>query len=106
LLHKVVLDIFGCTQKVLFLSISVYILITLPISMVYIKSIKYILCTGASLYAPYSLLLISNKFWMGGERVWSQWGRSEGAKLEGANKRGGVGWLSSLIHMSGPRRVN
>jgi hypothetical protein len=23
------------------------------------------LCTGASLYAPYSLLLFSNKFWMG-----------------------------------------
>jgi hypothetical protein len=23
------------------------------------------LCTGASLYSPYSLLLISNKFWMG-----------------------------------------
>jgi hypothetical protein len=27
---------------------------------------KTLLCTGASLYAPYSLLLISNKFWMGG----------------------------------------
>jgi hypothetical protein len=25
-----------------------------------------ILCTGASLYAPYSLRLISNKFWLGG----------------------------------------
>ncbi len=24
------------------------------------------LCTGAPLYAPYSLLLFSNKFWMGG----------------------------------------
>ncbi len=24
----------------------------------------YTLCTGAFLYAPYSLLLISNKFWM------------------------------------------
>ncbi len=28
---------------------------------------KKSLCTGSSLYAPYSLLLISNKFWMGGE---------------------------------------
>ncbi len=25
----------------------------------------YTLCTGAFLYAPYSLPLISNKFWMG-----------------------------------------
>ncbi len=46
----------------------------------------------------------------------SQWGRSEGAELEGENKRGrglegenkwgGAGWLSSLIHLSGPSRVN
>ncbi len=31
---------------------------------------KNLLCTGAFLYAPYSFLLISNKFWMvagGGE---------------------------------------
>jgi hypothetical protein len=28
------------------------------------------LCTGASLYAPYSLLLISNKFWMGRGGRW------------------------------------
>jgi hypothetical protein len=41
-----------------------------------------ILCTGASLYAPYSLLLISNKFWMG---KGGGWGRSEGAELEGEN---------------------
>ncbi len=27
---------------------------------------KFFLCTGVSLYAPYSLLLISSKFWMGG----------------------------------------
>jgi hypothetical protein len=45
------------------------------------------LCTGASFYAPYSLLLISNKFCMGG-MVGSRWGRGEGAKLEGENKRG------------------
>ncbi len=47
-----------------------------------------VLCTGASLYSPYSLLLISNKFWMGGG-VGSWWGRSEGAELEGENKGGG-----------------
>ncbi len=63
-----------------------------------------ILCTGASLYAPYSLLLISNKFWMGWG-VGSQWGRSEGAELEGENKRGGAGWLISLFHLSGPSMV-
>ncbi len=28
--------------------------------------ILFILCTGAFLYAPYSFLLISNKFWMEG----------------------------------------
>jgi hypothetical protein len=44
--------------------------------------------------------------WGGGGRVGSQWGRSEGAELEGENKRGGAGWLSSLIHLSGPSRVN
>jgi hypothetical protein len=48
-----------------------------------------VLCTGASQYAP-SLLLISSKFWMGGE-VRSRWGRSEGAELEGENKKGGGG---------------
>ncbi len=30
------------------------------------RGFYFILCTGASLYAPYSLLLISNKLWMGG----------------------------------------
>jgi hypothetical protein len=54
------------------------------------------LCTGASLYAPYSLMLISNKFWMrgwgvGGWGLGSQRGRSKGAELEGENKRGGKG---------------
>ncbi len=42
------------------------------------------LCTGASFYAPYSLLLISYKFWKASRR-----GRSKGAELEGENKRGG-----------------
>ncbi len=43
----------------------------------------------------------------------SQWRRSKGAELEGEdkrgggeNKRGGAGWLSSLIHLSDPSRVN
>ncbi len=40
------------------------------------------LCTGASLYAPYNLLLISNKFWMGG---------GEGGELEGEKREGRVG---------------
>ncbi len=35
----------------------------------------------------------------------SRWGRSKGADLEGGNKRGGAGWLSSLMHLSGPSRV-
>jgi hypothetical protein len=30
-----------------------------------LHSIRFV-CTGAFLYAPYSFLLISNKFWMGG----------------------------------------
>jgi hypothetical protein len=41
------------------------------------------LCTGASLYAPYSLLLISNTSWMEGEG-----GESVGEKRKG---RVGVG---------------
>jgi hypothetical protein len=37
----------------------------------------------------------------------SQCGRSEGAELEGENKRGGASrWLSSLTQLSGPSRVN
>jgi hypothetical protein len=47
---------------------------------------EHILCTGASLYAPYSLLLISGGGGEGGGR-----GRSEGAELEGENKKGGGG---------------
>ncbi len=69
-----------------------------------------ILCTGASLYAFYSLLLISNKFWMGGgvsgaEARRPSW-RGRIREVEGENKRGGAGWLSSLIHLSSPSRVN
>ncbi len=36
-------------------------------------------------------------------------GRVGGGRIrgvEGENKRGGAGWLSSLIHLSGPSRVN
>ncbi len=69
----------------------------------------------STLYAPYSLLLISHKFWMGGgmggwgvsgrEARGQSWrGRIRG--VEGENKRGGAGWLSSLIHLSGPSKVN
>jgi hypothetical protein len=35
--------------------------------------------TGASLHAPYSLLLISNKFWMG--KVGSRRGRLKGPQM-------------------------
>ncbi len=38
---------------------------------------------GASLYAPYSLLLISNKFWMGG-------GGGGGVESEGEKQGGRV----------------
>ncbi len=50
------------------------------------------LCTRASLYALYSFLLISNKFWMEG-------GGEDG---ESENKRCGAGWLTSLMHLSSP----
>jgi hypothetical protein len=62
------------------------------------KMKQEILCTGASLYALYSLLLIANKFWRGG----GEWGVSGGEargpscrgrirRVEGENKRGGAG---------------
>ncbi len=42
------------------------------------------------LYAPYRVWFISNKFWIGrGEEAGSGRGRSDGAELEGENKRGG-----------------
>jgi hypothetical protein len=62
-----------------------------PPSSVLLHQYLIFLCTGASLYAPYSLPLISNKFWMRGGRVGSQWGRSGGAELEGENKKVGGG---------------
>jgi hypothetical protein len=59
----------------------------------------------SALYAPYSLLLISNKFWMGGggsgrvrKSLGSHWGEAMGLSwrgrikgMEGENKRGGAG---------------
>jgi hypothetical protein len=52
-----------------------------------------ILCTAASLYAPYSLMLISNKFWMGGGGVggWEggDWGVS-GGEARGPSWRGRI----------------
>ncbi len=63
------------------------------------ENVSQFLCTGAFLYAPYSLLLISNKFWMGRGRVGNWWGRGEGAELEGENKRGGAGRLSYFMHL-------
>ncbi len=42
----------------------------------------------------------------GGEARGLSWrGRIRGVE-EVKNKRGGAGWLSSLIHLSGPSRVN
>ncbi len=81
-----------------------------------LNSIKITFMHGASLYTPYSLLLLSiNSGWggggweggesVGGEARGPSWrGRIRG--VEGENKRGGAGWLSSLIHLSGPSRVN
>jgi hypothetical protein len=39
------------------------------------------------MHAPYSLLLISNKLWMRRGKVGSWRGRSQGAELQGENKR-------------------
>jgi hypothetical protein len=65
------------------------------------KSGKYdILCTGASLYTPYSLLLISNKFWMG--RGWE--GGESGGEKRGGRVGGGKlkGWRGEgLLYLTG-----
>jgi hypothetical protein len=53
-----------------------------PFSLLY--SLIIILCTEASLYTPDIMLLISNKFWMGGP----EGGESEGEK-RGGQIRGG-----------------
>jgi hypothetical protein len=54
-----------------------------------------LLYTGASLYAPYSLLLISNKIWMGGGGRWGvggRGGRVGGGELKGWSGGGVEGW--------------
>jgi hypothetical protein len=67
-------------------------------------------------YSPYSLLLISNNFWMVGKVGTPHWGVGGGEArgpswrgrirgVEGENKRGGTGGLSSFIHLSGPSMV-
>jgi hypothetical protein len=45
------------------------------------------LCTGASFYAPYSLLLIYYKFWMGGGG--GRWGVG-GGEARGPSRRGRI----------------
>jgi hypothetical protein len=58
------------------------------------------LCTRASLYAHYRLLLIFSEFWMGGGgRVGSRRGRIEGAESEGENKRSAGGGQSRAIKL-------
>jgi hypothetical protein len=62
------------------------------------------LCTRASLYAPYSLLLISNKFWMeGGE---GGVGEKRGGLVGGENNRGGrgeeEGWSRVIKFLNSP----
>ncbi len=49
-----------------------------------------VLCTGAFLYAPYSLLFISDKFWMGEGRGWG--GRSSAVMLLYRTGGGGGLW--------------
>jgi hypothetical protein len=48
---------------------------------------SFFLCAGVSLYAPYSLLLISNKLWMGGGG--GGWGVS-GGEARGPSWRGRI----------------
>jgi hypothetical protein len=75
----------------------IFSLLFLSANTILMKSAAYyFLCTGASLYASYSLLLIYNKFWMGG----GGWGVG-GGDARGPSRRGrikgvgvgvGVGW--------------
>jgi hypothetical protein len=68
-------------------------------------TLKYILCTGAFLYAPYSLLLISNKFWMGkgesgGEARGLSW-RGRIKRVEGWTGGGSGGVRGYFMHWRG-----
>ncbi len=61
-----------------------------------VAAVVVLFFTGPSLYAPYSLMLISNKFWMGGG--WEVGGgdargpswRGRIRRVDGENKRGGT----------------
>ncbi len=46
-----------------------------------------VFCTGASQYAPYNLLLISSKFWMGGGRWGVGGGEARGPSWRGRIRR-------------------
>ncbi len=61
-----------------------------------VESIVF-LCTRASLYAPYSLLLISNKFWIGG-------GGWEGGESVGGDARG-PSWRGRIRGVGGGGRI-
>ncbi len=54
-----------------------------------------------SLYAPYSLLLISNKFWMGGGGRWGVGGGEARGPSEGENKRGGGEGVEGFLYRTG-----
>ncbi len=47
------------------------------------KETIHVLCTEESLYAPYSLLLISSKFWMGGGKGGESVGEMRGGRVGG-----------------------
>ncbi len=61
--------------------------------------VKVFLCTGAPRYAPYSLLLISKKFWMWGGGG-SRRGRIKG--VEGLGLGGGRGWSRVIKFLYAP----
>ncbi len=64
------------------------------------------LCTGAPLYAPNSLLLISNEFWMGGGRLGSRRGRIKGVKgwVVGWGRGRGRGQSRVIKFLNAPER--
>jgi hypothetical protein len=54
----------------------------------------FFLCTGAFLYGPYSFLMISNSFWMGGRVGGLVLNRTSTVML--LNRTGGVVWALKL----------